>query len=310
MEGQNNDLERKVVIFVYSYWEDVWLAPIAKYLNLPVYFQLPESNRYGFRNRENTEGNILFVANIYDGASADLIAKYYTSNQTVIVIQHAFDSSLYLPPEIWSHPTRYFSYFCGNCQQDCDWVEARYPGQAVLTGSPHFDDIRDLKFDHQKYYDAVGSSKYYVATEAGTFCHQSNAISEYYSYLKELSLKDGAKIVMKCHPGQGSGDPANEERYGFKNWNDSREDYLDTFKLIGASQKVITPYSFIAIEAMMMGIPVELPNVPPNDYYANVFAQDRHAERFKVDIKASYLNDGQNTKRVAELIQREALKYA
>lgn len=300
-----NNLEKKIVILVNNYWELSWLAPIAKYLDLPIYFVNPLTDKQGFRQRENTEGFVLVTTNYYDGENWDLIDKFYTSGRKVVMIQHAFDSALHLRKEIWNHPTDHFTHYCVNSQQDYDWLYRKYSGKVFMTGSPHLDEIRNLSFNKEEIYQKVGVEEFIVATTVNGLFHTEDETRKYWEYLESVSRKKHIVIVLKQHPGGGK-EGINDicRKYGFIAYNDSRVDYLDTWKLVQCSQGVITPYSFMGIEAILMSKRVDIHPIGLNELAKRDMFKDRHGERFSIDIKRSYLCDSRNTQRVADLLRR------
>ncbi len=315
---------KKILFYVDHYWELPWIYRVAKELDAPVYSENPPTREaiqaWGLNlSSSANEGDILVLVYTHMGRNYDISENYLKSNRQVVIMQHAFDSSLHVPEQFWGRPTNHFSYFLVGCQQDARWLGAKHGDKVILTGMPRLDDLRKVLREQKKPVDDLPSAYYLSIIPNDTVFGQ--AVLD--KYLRNLPQEVNTPIVYKAHPGADI--KAVWETVSQVNGNamvvdDPVNDPFYTYRLIKNATAVVCLESFIAIEASLLGKPVIFygHELLENNFYGRE-DNPNQTERLPIEmssgffeyvvnakqeaIAANYLCDGQNTKRVVKFLK-------
>ena len=266
-------LDPDVPIFFISYhWEIIWLYPLLVKTHWPVCpnNQLMKElvEEYGFYTLSREEidhQHKLIVMAQHFFQHKEMIHRWMTTGGKVYVIQHGWDPALALMDYTWSADMREFTKYLVGCTQDYKWLHERYGDRVRMTGSPRLSMVHQVqKMDLSDIYSRVGTKDFFVATPPmGGGFHREDVVD---AYLRYLPSKTGKKIVYKYHPSCDQ-KSLGEQHPELFFWKDSWTDPYETFKLIYASQGVITPSSFMGIEATLLDKSVILlGDLDPDEY--------------------------------------------
>lgn len=284
------------VIFADHYWEIHWLYPIIQKTQWPV-IETPNNaqlcEQLGIQTLSYSEAQQgykkLVTCVMHYGGNQEAIKLWWGTGGQVYVVQRCFDSALNVYNEFWSMDMGKFTKYLVFSEFDRKLLNDKWqsPQRFINTGSPRLYMAKQiLKQDFSKIYERIGTDKFYVATVIGGMPEHPNWVHDY--YLNDLRKESPIKVIHKIHPGGNIG-YFEENHPGNFYWEDDRQDPYETYKLIGASQGVITPSSFMAIEATVMGKPVILKGDLDEQEYQRQSAQ-RQRERLPRDMSSTLEN--------------------
>jgi hypothetical protein len=285
----------KPFFFAQNYWELLWLHPIIVKTGWPVLSggesadEFIEANKLPTVNKEMVwdveEYTKVLSCVIHYGPHQEVIKHFMEKKGEVFLVQRCFDPSLSIPDIFWGMDTNLFTKYLLASEQDMNFLQ-RHGDKLVLTGSPRLNmAVKALKMPLKDVYDRVGDTKFFVVTViGGEPIHLDSIMPLYY---QELPKRSPIKLVYKMHP---SGNLAEyQERYpDLWFWRDSLTDPWDTYKLIAASQGIVTPTSFLAIEATIMKKPVILlGDMHPDELRRQNEQGQRQSERLPKGLSSS-----------------------
>lgn len=288
----------KPFFFAVNYWEMLWLYPIIKRTKWPVLSGGESADKFIEANNlptvskemvwDGREYTKVIACTMHYGTHQEVIRHFMEKGGEVFLVQRCFDPSLSIPDIFWGMDTTLFTKYLLASTQDMEFLK-RHGDKLVLTGSPRLNmAIRANRMPLKSIYDRVGDIKFFVATViGGEPVHLDSIMPLYYEKLPEMSP---IKVVYKMHP---SGNLAKyQELYpNLFFWRDDLTDPWDTYKLITASQGVITPTSFLAIEATIMRKPVILlGDMHPDELRRQDAQGQRQSERIPRGISSTLDN--------------------
>lgn len=283
------------VIFAYQYWEAHWLYPLAKKTGWPV-VESPHNIEFCRNNglelisyNEAQRGyQKLVTCMMHYGGNKEAINHWRSTGGKVYIVQRAFDSALSVYNEFWGMNMGNFDKYLVCSEFDKTLLENKWGGGRIVnTGSPRLHMASEAtKKDLSDIHDRVGTDKFFLATVIGGMPEHPDSVNKY--YLNQLREDSPIRVVHKLHPG-GTLEYFEEKHPGNFYWEDNRQDPWETYKLIAASQGVITPSSFVAIEATIMGKPVILKGDLDEEEYKRQSAQ-RQRERLPRSMSSTLEN--------------------
>lgn len=322
------DMNKKIVFAAGTSWDIHWMFNVIRAIDGSVY--TTNSEVVGVCNHlkipivtDLSMFKIVVLTNIHLGVrqSADC---FLNSGGKVILLQHAWDTSLLLRDRFWNHDMSRFTYTFVGCTQDYDWLSAKYgQNRVMLTGIPKLDDLYRIKNSTdslQPLYEELGVGSFYLSI-APTDVISMGIFRE---YDERLESNSPIPIVFKVHPGANFKATKNADisrgRINRLLIDDDIYDIDKTYKIMKASSGVVCIESFFSIEASLLGKPVIYLglNDIPGDFYSkdeNINQTHRaprdmssslqkpiYTEKQK-EIAGYYLFDGQNTARVVNKLK-------
>lgn len=288
------------VIFVNHYWELHWLYPLIKRTSWAVidtgrnqineFCRFHEFPMISLQDAEQNCSKVILNV-VHFGEHGRFISKWIDSGKQAYVIQRAFDSALAVYDEFWGVDMRKFTKYLVASQFDYDLLSSRFGDKVKFTGSPRLWMASEaVNKNLDKIYEKVGTKNFYVATVIGGLpIHDDNLPDRYQNELPTISP---CKIVYKLHP-DGNLEYHREKYPNNFFWPDNIHDVWETYKLVAASRGVITPSSFLAIEATIMEKPVILFGDVHQDEY-NRQEKQRQRERLPREMSSHINNPGFN----------------
>jgi len=255
------------------YWELQWLYPIIKKSGWPVLADSEEAKEFCAKFQFETitieqarDGyDKLVLCVVHYGQHKNMVNEWWDNNKQIFVIQRAFDTSILIYNEFWGALVNRFMKCFIASQFDHELLQPKYGDKIIFSGSPrlHMANIAPQK-NLSEIYKKVGTNKFFVVTVIGGLPIHEDSLVDFYH--KQLPLLSPIKLVYKLHHGADLGyyNTTYPENYY---WVDAKDDVWETYKLVAASQGVITPSSFLAIEATIMKKPVIFyGDVHPDEY--------------------------------------------
>lgn len=277
------------------YWELPWIYPIAKRTGWPVMnsndviFSFCKKNKLKIieQNEVDIECDKVIVVTPHFGRQRDFVTSWVGAGKKAYLLQRAFDSSIAVYDTFWNMNMNLFTKYLVASKFDYELLQPKRGDRVVITGSPRlFMAVQALNKNLDDIYRKVGTKDFYVATVIGGLPMHEDSLPSY--YMNELPKKSPFKIIFKLHSDANL--QYHLETYpSCQFWVDSKEDVWETYKLIAASRGVITPSSFMAIEATIMGKPVILEgDVHPDEY--NRQSQERQRDRLPRSMSSTLAN--------------------
>lgn len=284
----------KVLVYCHHYWEFHWLYKLIIQADLEVCTDNSETqsiiDKYQCKtvNAENITNpfyQVLVVSIMHFGEHQKAIKQFIDTGRKVVVVQHAWDSALNLYNEFWNMDMHKFTLYCVGGQQDYQFLSGKHGESKIKqTGMPRFDMLMRVKeMDLTDIHEKVGKKEFLLATCPVSSIHDDRMVEEFYTKMPEESP---LPIVYKIHPG-GTIGQFNMTFPHLQFIDDNKEDIYETYKLIQASSGVISPASFLSIEATMLGKPVIL--------YGDINVQtkaaqqhERQEERLPRDMSSTF----------------------
>jgi hypothetical protein len=319
---------KNMLFFVSEYWELHWLHNVIEAMNGDVYTNSDECRKYcekfNFKVVADRESyKTIVVTNVHLGQQNEIVKYFMSTGGKAVVIQHGWDPAISLYDNFWNEDVGRFSYYLVGCQQDYEWLTAKYGNdRIIMTGIPKLDDVYNIKnndVDLTSIYESVGSSQFYIAN-APTDVFSVDIHKQYCNPLLERSPY---KIVYKTHPGFNMVLHFPDITYSSDKYTMVNDDHFDrnyVYKLIKASRGVVIIESFLIMEASFLEkpaifwahdlLPRDLYNKPENVNQihrlpvemSSTFENPEYKPMQKVMVD-KYLFDGQNTQRVVTFLK-------
>ena len=295
--------QRTYNYYAFYYWELYWLLPLYRKLGGTLISGNRDTRelakKLGFKISEKQDADVLIVAFMYTPEHNALLKA--TKSKRVI-LQHCWDNENNTLTDDWHGVDMHaFDLYCVAGEYDYKIMSEKFGADKIAcTGMPRFDDLLTIQKSKGKpIFAELQIRDYNLVAAPSPGSHSNDLLMDYFFTLP----KQMENLLFKVHPAKHThlvSVVLNAYATEFPNVifiGDKVEDPLWTYKLIKEAKSVVSPYSFMAIEAHMMGKDVIMRGdvLPETD-------QGTVGRRFSRAAEPDYLYDGKNTDRVIRAI--------